>query len=143
MTVTDWSDFTVRIYEQVIRVDFKQDPRIDDQGRKVISMLEKAGFRLEPRSTEWVRDRTDFWVEQCTKLAQKFGANVEAPNITPEAPNTTDNAPNITSTTNKTPSSTDKDMLGQMQEQMAAMQAEILKLRQEVEELKKSEPSDV
>ncbi len=118
MTVSDWSDFTVRIYEQVIRVDFKQDPRIDEQGKKVISMLEKAGFKLEPRSTEWVRDRTDFWLEQCTKLAQKFGANVETPNITPEAPNIS-------------------DPLKQMQEQMAAMQAEIFRLRQEVEELKK------
>jgi hypothetical protein len=135
MPVTDWSDFTVRIYEKVIRVDFKQDPRIDEQGRKLINMLEKAGFEQQRLSTEWVRDRTDFWTEQCTKLAQKFGATVEPPpNITPEALNTTDNAPN---TTDKTPSSTDKDLLGQMQAQMAAMQAEILRLKEEVEELKK------
>lgn len=124
------SDFTVRIYEAVIRVDFKQDPRIDEQGKKLIAMLEKAGFEQERLSTEWVRSRTDFWVEQCTKLAQKFGATVVG------TPNTTDKAPNIT---DKTPSSTDKDLLGQMQQQMAAMQAELLKLRQEVEELKKEE----
>jgi hypothetical protein len=124
MTTSDWSDFTVRIYEEVIRIDFKQDPRIDDPGKKLIAMLEKAGFEQEVRRTEWVRSRTDFWVEQCAKLAQKFGANfVEAPNITPEPPNIS-------------------DPLQQMQEQMVAMQAELLRLREEVEELKKSEPSD-
>jgi hypothetical protein len=133
MTVSDWSDFTVRIYEEVIRVDFKQDPRIDEQGKKLITMLEKAGFEQEARRTEWVRSRTDFWVEQCTKLAQKFKANVEVPNTIDKTSNTTD----------KISSPIDKDLLGQMQEQMAAMQAEILRLREEVEELKKFDASNV
>jgi hypothetical protein len=115
MITSDWSDFTVRIYEKVICIDFKQDPRSDDRGQNLILMLEKAGFEQEVRRTEWVRDRTDFWVEQCTKLAQKFGANVVAAR----------EAPNIS------------DPIQQMQEQMAAMQAEILRLREEVEELKK------
>lgn len=117
MAISDWSDFTVRIYQELIRIDFKNDPRSDEQGKKVIAMLEKAGFELEARQTSWTRSRTDFWVEQCRKLAQKFGANVvDTPNIT--------------------------DPIAQMQEQMAAMQAELAKLREEVEYLKKFEPSD-
>ena len=107
-----WKNFTVYIYPDFIRIVFPQDPCLDEQGQKIITMLEKAGFEQEVRRTEWVRSRTDFWVEQCTKLAQKFRANVVAP-------------PNIS------------DPIQQMQEQMAAMQAEILRLREEVEELKK------
>ncbi len=135
-----WRNFTVYIYPDFIRIVFTQDPRAaDEQGKKIITMLEKAEFKEETRPNyspqlSWMRDRTDFWVEQCTKLAQKFGANVlpakEAPNITPEAPN-------ITDPIDKVSSPIDKDVLGQMQEQMAAMQAEILRLREEVEELKK------
>ncbi len=123
-----WRNFTVYIYPDFIRIVFTQDPRAaDEQGKKIITMLEKAEFKEEtrpnyPPQLSWMRDRTDFWVEQCTKLAQKFGANVvparETPNIMPEAPNIS-------------------DPIQQMQEQMAAMQAEILRLREEVEELKK------
>ena len=129
-----WKNFTVYIYPDFIRIVFPQDPCLDEQGQKIITMLEKAGFNQKvqtnyPPDRSWSRDRTDFWVEQCTKLAQKFGANVVAPpNITPEAP---------LAQRGRVPAPHISDPIQQMQEQMAAMQAEILRLREEVEELKK------
>lgn len=117
MAISDWSDFTVYIRQDLIRVDFKNDPRSDEQGKKVIAMLEKAGFELEVRQTSWIRSRTDFWVEQCRKLAQKFKANV------------VDTVSGF-------------DPMEEMSRQMLAMQAEITKLREEVEALKKLDAID-
>lgn len=112
-----WKNFTIYISDK-ITIHFPEDPQPDKVGGQLLGMLSSKGFtRLGVKDFIYQRDRTDFWVEQCRKLAQKFGANVvDAPNIT--------------------------DPIAQMQQQMIAMQAELTKLRAEVEELKKFEPSD-
>ncbi|HEY9610528.1 hypothetical protein [Allocoleopsis sp.] len=116
-----WKKFTVYIDPDKITIHFPEDPQPCLVGGQVLGMLTSKGFvRLGVKDFMYQRDRTDFWVEQCKKLAQKFGANVaEAPNITPEP-----------------------DPITELQKQILAMQQEMTKLRAEVEELKKSEPSD-
>lgn len=114
-----WRDFTIYIDDK-ITIHFPENPQPDKVGCQVLELIVSKGFtRLGVKDFIYQRDRTDFWVEQCKKLAAKFGASVvDTPNITPEAPNIT-------------------DPMEEMRQQMAAMQAEIVKLKQEVEELKK------
>ena len=123
-----WKNFTIYIDPDKITIHFPEDPQPDKVGGQVLGMLTSKGFtRLGVKDFIYQRDRTDFWVEQCRKLAQKFGANVvDAPNNTPEAPNITP----------------EPDPIAELQKQLLAMQQEMTKLRAEVEELKKSEPSD-
>ncbi|HEY9598678.1 MAG TPA: hypothetical protein V6D33_13510 [Cyanophyceae cyanobacterium] len=116
--------FTIELHPNHIIVQFPSDPSLDEKGRKIIAMLFKADFERQPKY-RFIRDRTDFWVGQCRKLAQKFGATVkESPNITSEPPNITD------------------PTIAELKQQMAAMQSEINRLRGEVEELKKFDANE-
>lgn len=117
-----WKNFTIYIDSDKITIHFPEDPQPDKVGGQLLGMLTSKGFtRLGIKDAIYQRDRTDFWVGQCQKLAQKFGAEiVETPNITPETPNITESDP-----------------IAELQKQVLAMQQEMFRLKEEVEELKK------
>lgn len=157
MSISKRGGFVIRLDKEFITVEFKHDPRCDTQGQKIVAMLEKSGFTIKHREptasesevitalsregvaavskqTTWARSRTDFWVEQCHKLAQRFGVDVlETPPIM--------DASETLHQFRKTPEP-EPDPIAELKKQILAMQQEMSKLKQEVEELKKLEPSD-
>lgn len=121
-------NFTVELHPDQIIVVFTHEPTCYENGRKIVAMLDKAGFK--PQSNcKWVRDRTDFWVEQCRKLAQKFGATV--------VETSDSDHPKSDETLCKLHKVDEPDPIAELRNQLLAMQQEMSRLKQEVEELKK------
>lgn len=121
-------NFTVELHPNQIIVIFPYEPVRDEKGMKIVAMLDKAGFERQPKC-RWVRDRTDFWVEQCRKLAQKFGATV--------VETSDSDHPKLDETLCNLHKVDEPDPIAELRNQLLAMQQEMSRLKQEVEELKK------
>lgn len=129
-----WQNFSIYINTDQITIHFPSDPQPDKVGGKLLEMLTSKGFvRTSDRFFVYKRSRTDFWEEQCRKLAAKFNAIVTEQSLEQEVDVI---PPHLPSDPDPIAQHPDR-VVAAMQAQIAAMQTELVRLREEVEELKK------
>ena len=68
-------NITIYVHSETICVHFPTSTS-GEMNQAVVRVLEKAGFVQGRGKRIWERARTDFWVEQCRKLATKLGIDL-------------------------------------------------------------------